>query len=157
MTFRINTKEWFYALKCTLGAAICYVLYSQFPQFPFFWSIISVVLVISIENDNRLPFTRIKANMVGGTIGLLLFFIPIPIMLSICLGVFLTVVAGIFLKLGISTRTAMAAMLIVLVQEEASHSWLVAIERVGCVAAGCLVGLLITLAFNRIETKALKK
>jgi len=156
MNFTISTKEWFYALKCTLGAAICYLLYYEFPKVPFFWSIISVVLVISIENDNRLPFLRIKANLVGAVIGILLFFIPMPIMLSICAGVFLTVVTGVFLKLGVSTRTAMAAMLIVLVQEREAHSWLVAIERVACVAAGCFVGLLITLAFNNIENRTLK-
>jgi uncharacterized membrane protein YccC len=153
MTFTISKAEWLYAAKCTLGAAICYLLYMTFPQVPFFWSIISVVLVISVENDSKLPYTRIKANLVGGLIGLALFFIPAPIMLSLCMGVFITVMAGILLKLGVSTRTAMAAMLIVLVQEKQTHSWTVALERIGCVAAGCLVGLIITVAFSYIEGK----
>lgn len=157
MSYSISKAEWFYIVKCVLGAALCYLLYVWFPKWPFFWSIISVVLVISVENDSKLPYTRIKANLVGSGVGLALFFIPIPLMLSMCVGVVLSIMVGLWLKLGVSVRTALAAMLIVLMEEKQGNSWTVAFERVGCVAVGCFVGLLVTLAFTDIERKVLGK
>jgi uncharacterized membrane protein YgaE (UPF0421/DUF939 family) len=157
MKLSINRLEWLYILKCTLGAAICYWLYDAFPQFPLFWSIISVVLVVSPENDKKLAYTRMEGNLLGSIVGLVVFFIPFPTLILLCLGLSLTIIIGLFLNLQTSVRTAVAATIIVLFQEQSAHSWEVALKRVGCVLVGCLVGFIITLLFTKIENIGAKK
>jgi len=151
MKLSISKQEWLYVLKCTLGAAICYWLYEAFPQYPLFWSIISVVLVVSPENDNKLAYIRIEGNFVGSAIGLLVYFLPLPNFILLCLGVSLTTLTGILLNLKMSVRTAVAATIIVLFQEKSAQSWDIALERVGCVVVGCIVGFIITVLFARLE------
>ena len=157
MKLSITKPEWLYVLKCTLGAAICYWLYTMFPQYPLFWSIISVVLVVSPENDTKLPYLRMEGNVLGSMVGLLVFFLPFPTLVLLCLGISITVIAGLLLQLKMSIRTAAAASIIVLFQEKSEHSWSVALQRVGCVLVGCVVGFIITIVFTRIEKIAEKK
>ena len=157
MKLSISKQEWLYALKCTLGAAICYVLYEAFPQYPFFWSIVSVVLVVSPENDTKLPYLRMEGNFLGSVIGLLVFFIPLPTIFLLCLGIGLTIIIGLALNLKMSVRTAVAATIIVLFQEQSAHSWEIALQRVGCVLVGCVVGFIITVVFSRLEKIGGKK
>ena len=140
-----------YILECILGLCICYTLYKCFPQHQFYWSMISVVLVIApnSKDSNRLALDRIKANILGSSIGLLLFLIRIPNLFLICLGVMLTIAICIFLKLHTALRPALAALIIVMVHEEGQNStWHIGLERMVCVLIGCIIGLLITLAFN---------
>jgi uncharacterized membrane protein YgaE (UPF0421/DUF939 family) len=116
---------------------------------------ISVVLVIAPDSkdSNRLAFDRIKANILGSSIGLLLFLIRIPNLFLICIGVILTIVIGIFLKLNSALRSALSALVIVMIHEEGPNStWHIALERTGCVMIGCIIGLLITLAFNSFSS-----
>jgi uncharacterized membrane protein YgaE (UPF0421/DUF939 family) len=151
MNLSIKKEDWLYVLKCIIGASICYWLYEAFPQYPFFWSLVSVVLVVSPENDKKLAYLRIEGNALGSAIGLLLFFLPLPTLIILCLGISLTVIIGFILKLHASVRTAVAANIIVLFQEKAAHSWDVALNRVGCVLVGCAVGFIITIIFIKIE------
>ncbi len=112
---------------------------------------ISVVLVIAPDgkDSNRLAFDRIKANILGSSVGLSLFLIRIPNLFLICLGVILTIAIAIFLKLNSALRPALAALIIVMIHEEGQNStWHIAVERMVCVIIGCIIGLLITLAFN---------
>ena len=144
-----------YILECILGLCICYILYKCFPQHQFYWSMISVVLVIAPDgkDSNRLAFDRIKANILGSSIGLLLFLIRIPNLFLICLGVMLTIATGILLKLQSALRPALSALIIVMIHEEGQNStWHIALERMACVMLGCIIGLLITLAFNSFRS-----
>jgi uncharacterized membrane protein YgaE (UPF0421/DUF939 family) len=140
-----------YILQCILGLCICYTLYKCFPQHQFYWSMISVVLVIAPDSkdSNRLAFDRIKANILGSSIGLSLFLIHQPNLFLISIAVILTIIIGTFLKLHTALRPALAAVIIVMIhEEEKSSTWHIASERMGCVILGCIIGLLITLAFN---------
>lgn len=157
MNLPIKKQDWLYILKCILGASACYWLYEAFPQYPFFWSLVSVVLVVSPENDKKLAYLRIEGNFLGSAIGLLLFFIPFPTLIILCLGISLTIIMGFLLKLHASVRTAVAANIIVLFQEKAAHNWDVALNRVGCVLIGCAVGFIITILFTRFEKSNSKK
>lgn len=136
-----------------IGAIICYWLYEAFPQFPFFWSLISVVLVMSPENDKKLAYQRIEGNVLGSAIGLVLFFIPLPTVLILCLGIGFTIFTGFLLKLNASVRTAVAANIIVLFQEKEAHNWHIALNRVGCVLVGCVVGFVIIVLFTKLEKR----
>jgi uncharacterized membrane protein YgaE (UPF0421/DUF939 family) len=115
---------------------------------------ISVVLVIAPDgkDSNRLAVDRIKANVLGSSVGLLLFLIRIPNLFLICIGVMVTIAIGTLLKLHSALRSALSALVIVMIHEEGQNSsWHIALERMGCVIIGCIVGLLITLAFNAIR------
>jgi uncharacterized membrane protein YgaE (UPF0421/DUF939 family) len=157
MNLQIKKEDWLYIIKCMIGAVICYWLYEAFPQYPFFWALISVVLVVSPENDKKLAYLRIEGNFLGSAIGLLLFFFPLPTVIILCLGISLTIIIGFILKLHASVRTAVAANIIVLFQEKEAHSWNVALNRVGCVVVGCVVGFLITILFTKLENMWKKK
>lgn len=141
-----------YMLKCVVGLSVCYVLYINFPEHQFYWSMISVLLALAPEeNDgNRLAYERIKANITGSVIGLVIFLIHPPNLFLLCLGVVLTIAAGVVLKLENATRSALAAVMIVTLYEQRQSSWHIAFERMFCVIAGCIVALVVTLVFSRV-------
>jgi uncharacterized membrane protein YgaE (UPF0421/DUF939 family) len=146
-----NPRLFIYILQCVIGLCISYTLYKCFPQHQFYWSMISTVLVIAPDGkgSNQLAFDRMKANILGSSIGLLLFLIHQPNLFLISIAVVLTIIIGTLLKLNTALRTALSAVIIVMIHEEGkSSTWHIAIERMGCVILGCIIGLLITIAFN---------
>ena len=140
-----------YLIKCLIGVIICYALYNFIPEYPFYWSIVSVVLVLSPDKSNRLAYDRMKANALSCAIGIALYPLKLPDMLILCLGVVLTIVAGIVLGITSMLRTALAALVIIILQQEQTKHWYMALERVICVVTGCVVALLITILFNLIN------
>ncbi|QNL49680.1 FUSC family protein [Olivibacter sp. SDN3] len=148
--FAITPLEWLYVVKCIVGVLICYGFYISFPAYPFHWSIISSVLVFTPDNDQSLAFDRIKANFLGSSVGLLVYFIPLMGIFLFCIGVVLTILLGLILRLENTIRPALAAVIIVLVQENEHKEWIVALERGGCVLLGCFVSLCVTLVFTKV-------
>jgi uncharacterized membrane protein YgaE (UPF0421/DUF939 family) len=155
-----NPRVYIYILECIIGLCICYTLYKHFPQHQFYWSMISAVLVIAPDgkDSDRLAIDRMKANILGSLIGLLLFLIHQPNLFLICIAVILTIVIGTFLKLNNALRSALSALIIVMIhEEEKSSTWHIAIERMGCVIFGCIIGLLITLISNSLDNSKKQK
>jgi uncharacterized membrane protein YgaE (UPF0421/DUF939 family) len=134
-----------------IGVSICYALYINFPNFPFYWSIISVAIVFSVEHKNNLAYDRMKANILGSVAGFGLYFIPLNNLLLILLGIILVITLGTIFKLGNAIRTALAALIIVVVKQGIEKEWWIALTRVICVVVGCVVALIITLGFNYFE------
>jgi len=149
--------DYIYTLKCVLGVSICYLIYKIIPQYPFYWAIVSVVLAFSRDNSNEQAYSRIKANILGCAVGACLYPIHIPELLTLCLGVVFTIAISFSLKITQTTRTALAALIIVLIQVEQSKHWEVAIQRVVCVVTGCVIALLLTLFFNFIYVNTKRK
>jgi uncharacterized membrane protein YgaE (UPF0421/DUF939 family) len=121
---------------------------------------VSLVLVIAPDgtDSNRLAFDRMKANVLGSSVGLLLFLIHRPNLFLICIGVVLTIIIGTFLKLNLALRSSLSALVIVMVHEQQQNStWNIALERMGCVMLGCMIGLLITIGFNFVASKIKSK
>jgi uncharacterized membrane protein YgaE (UPF0421/DUF939 family) len=121
---------------------------------------ISAVLVIAPDgkDSDRLAFDRMKANILGSLIGLLLFLIHQPNLFLICVAVILTIIIGTFLKLNNALRSALSALVIVMIhEEEKSSTWHIAIERMGCVMLGCIIGLSITLISNSLGNSKKQK
>lgn len=139
-----------YLLKCLTGVIICYILYKEFPQYPFYWAIVSVVIALAPDNSNRQAYDRMKANILGCAVGLSLYPVHVPHLLLLCIGITLTIGVGIALRLTSTLRSAMAALIIILIHEEQVKQWYLPLERVLCVVAGCLVALTVTLVFNQI-------
>jgi uncharacterized membrane protein YgaE (UPF0421/DUF939 family) len=129
-------------------------LYRSFPNHQFSWSIVSVLLVIAPESADsiRLAFDRMKANILGASVGMTVFIVHTPEFISLCAAVVTTILLATFIKLGGASRSALAALAIVLIQENEKNTWRSALERMGCVVTGCIVGLLVTVVFSKIES-----
>ncbi|WP_183568087.1 FUSC family protein [Mucilaginibacter sp. SP1R1] len=137
-----------YLTKCLAGVTICYLLYKYIPQYPFYWAIVSVAVALSPDNSNQLAYDRMKANMLGCGVGLCLYPLHLPNLLILCLGVAVTIGLGITFQITNTLRSALAALVIVTIQEELEKHWYIALERVACVVAGCLVALMVTMLCN---------
>ena len=146
-----------YLLKCLTGVIICYVLYKYFPQYPFYWSLISVAVSLSPDNSNSQAYDRMKANLIGCVAGICLFPLPFPNLVILCLGVALTILIGIAFRITNVLKTALAALVVIILQEDHHRHWYIALERVTCVVIGCVVALCVTLLFNLITAKRMKR
>jgi fusaric acid resistance family protein len=70
----------------------------------------------------------------------------------------LTIIIGTILNLNTAMRSSLSALVIVMVHEaQQNSSWNIALERMGCVMAGCIIGLLITIMFNFLAYKFKKR
>jgi len=155
--FQLKKSEYLshlvYLAKCIIGVIICYILYKAVPQYPFYWSVISVALATSQDNSNTQAYDRIKANILGCAVGICLYPIQLPELLLLCIGIAVTILLGIFLQINSTIRSALAALIIITLQVEQTKHWYIALERVVCVVAGCLIALFITLLFNWVKPK----
>lgn len=141
-----------YLAKCLIGTSVCYGLYLLFPGVQFSWSIVSVLLVLAPEFDDsvRLAADRIKANLIGATLGLAVFLVRPPDLLSLAVAVLGTILVCTFFGLGNATRTALAAVVIVLIQEKERNAWNLGLQRMAAVVIGSLVALALTLLFRNL-------
>lgn len=139
-----------YVCKCLIGLAITYSIYESFPQHQFFWSVISVLLALSPDDRDakKVAYDRMKANVLGSCVGMILFLIHSPNLLITGLGVMFTIGIATLLNIQATTRSALAAVVIVLFYERENASWHMALERMICVIIGCLIALLLTLLFD---------
>ncbi len=150
-----------YIAKCVSGVLLCSLLTLFFSQWiDYTWSLISVMLVLSPEGKDavELSLTRIKANLVGASVGLLMLLSQIPWPWNIAIGAALALFICDRLKLNAASRSTLAAVIIILLQPESQSLWSSAINRVGAVITGCVLGLLITFVFHsfiKIETPAM--
>ena len=78
-----------------------------------------------------------------------IFFIPLPTIILLAIGVAITIISGFYLRLDATLRPALAALVIVLVQEKSTRDWSIALERIICVCLGCFIALLITFVFSK--------
>lgn len=150
---RVSTLEFCeYSVKCLVGVTIGYLLYKTFPQYggQFFWMLISILLSITHDNSSKVAVDRMKGNIVGSIVGFLAFLLRNPpTLLTISLGIVLTITLCFLLGLIEVSRTALVAFIIVVIHEEESSSWDVAAYRMASVIAGCLIGLIINYVFRR--------
>lgn len=139
-----------YMVKCVAGTAVCYGIAKAVPQYPIYWSIVSLLLVLDQDEAEsmRLALDRMKANIAGASVGLAALFLGAPNILSVCLSVVGTILLCEALKLGKASRSALAALIIVMMSGNAR--WATAVERMACVILGCLVAIALTWAF-RVE------
>ncbi len=148
-----NKNLLIYCAKCVTGVLLCYLLslfFGSWIDYP--WSLISVVLVLSPEGKDalELAITRIKANLVGASTGILILFLQVPVPWNIAGGVAVSLFACDRLKLNRGARSTLAALIIILLHQEGTHLWDAAMSRVLAVVVGCLLGLGITFVFHSL-------
>src|ERR1017187_2038763 len=152
-----STFEFYeYLVKCVAGVTIGYLLFRSFPEQSgqYFWMLISILLSITHDNNSKVAYDRMRGNIVGSVVGLFVFFLHNPPnLLTICLGVAVTITICFYQNLINVSRTALVGFIIVVIYEEAHSSWEGAIYRLVSVVVGCLIGLVINYTFREISMK----
>lgn len=154
----ISSPTLIYTLRCLLGFSIGYVLYSQLLHFEAFWSLLSIILVISPEeNDSRrLSIERFKSNFIGSFVALFCILINGNSLFMIVIGIVLTVIICRYFRVLNMTRVAVVALLIIMIQPHHEELSYTPIFRFASVGIGCLIGLTIVMVsayFIRILRK----
>lgn len=142
-----------YIAKCVSGILLCSLLSLFLGEWiDYSWSLISVVLVLSPEGTDsvELAMTRIKANLVGAGVGVLLLFSQVQSPWNIALGAALSLFICYQLKLNAAARSTLAAVIIILLHHEGTTFWGSALSRVCAVITGCALGLVITYIFHSL-------
>lgn len=150
--YSIGSDLIIYGFKCIIGFLIGYQLYLRFPEYELYWTLLSIILVISPEakDARRLAIERFKANLIGSGIGLICFFIhPINVYMLV-LGIVLSIATCYVFNLMNVARSAIVALIIVLIHKQTQVLWIGAVERFISVATGCFIGLSITIVTSAI-------
>jgi uncharacterized membrane protein YgaE (UPF0421/DUF939 family) len=139
-----------YSGKCVTATLIVFLLSTLFNYHDIGWCLISVILVLSPDGKDALSLaiTRIKANLVGASVGLVCLLFSPANMFTISIALTITLSLCYFFKFDAAVRSALAATIIIMLHEEGKHLWDTAIERVIAVLAGCILGLVITYVFH---------
>ena len=140
-----------YIAKCVAAVSFIYFL-SYLLHYPDIgWCLISVVLVLSPNAKEALPvaLTRIAANLVGSAAIFLCLLGGLPTVVTLSLAYGLAITACFLFHLMNASRTALVAVTIIMLHPTEAHAWDNALERVLSVVTGCIVALVITLAFHR--------
>jgi len=142
-----------YVAKCLVGVTIGYVLMQTFPRQngQYYWLLISILLSITHDNNSKVAVDRMRGNIVGSAVGLVMYLVHSPPnLMTICLGVIATILLCFHLDLVAVCRTALVGFIIVMIYEETHSSWTGAIYRMVGVVLGCLIGLAINYIFRKI-------
>lgn len=148
-----------YIIRCTIGFLIGYTLYLAFPQFELYWTMISILLVLSpeLKDAPRLTVERVKSNLIGSSVGLLCVLLPVPELAMMVLGIAVSIIICHFFNLMSVARTAMVALVIVVIHEQETMSNWAAVERFLCVTLGCMIGYAVSSATSFLNDKLKRK
>ena len=149
-----------YVVKCLVGVSVGYLLMRSFPRESgqYYWVLLSVVLSITHDNNNRVAVDRMRGNIVGSVVGLLVFFLHNPPnLLTICIGVAMVITLCFGLDLIGVCRTALVGFIIVMMYEADHSSWTGAIYRMTSVVGGCMLGLLINYTFRMLTSSMFQR
>lgn len=155
----VSSPVLIYAIRCFIGFLIGYQLYVYFPESELFWTLLSIILVISPEEKDtrRLSLERFKSNFIGSAVALGLLLFVEPTIYTIMFGILLTIVVCRLFKVLNMARVALVALLIIMVKPHGT-SWVEApFFRFGTVALGCIIGLLIVVLTSMIFRPLKKK
>ena len=144
-----------YILEFISATIVCYALYISYPQHRLIWAMTSISLVLTpkSEQSRALIYSRIKANLLGAFTGLLLLMIHKPGIIVFCLAAILTILLSNVFNIMDSVRSALVALIVIMIPEYRESSYVVALERVVCVVTGCVIALIVTYLFDFILIK----
>ncbi|TJZ54883.1 hypothetical protein FAZ15_15580 [Sphingobacterium olei] len=141
-----------YTLRCLIGFLIGFSLYQTYPQFELFWTLLSILLVISPEekDSRRLSIERFKSNFIGSSVAMACLFIHESNIYNIIIGIILTIIVCRLFHVMNMARVALVALLIIMVEPHHTAMSITPIFRFLSVGLGCIVGLLIVVFTSMI-------
>jgi uncharacterized membrane protein YgaE (UPF0421/DUF939 family) len=150
-----HTTAIIYTIRCVLGFLIGYFLYKRFLHEELFWTLLSIVLVISPEekDSKRLSVERFKSNLIGSGVGLICYLIHPPNALMMVIGIVVTVIFCHLFKMLNMARVAVVALIIILSWHGSTSLEYAPVLRFITVALGCLLGLAIVVSTSWIIKK----
>ena len=135
--------------ECLIGTVIGLVLYRIYPVIGA-WCLFSIILVLSPDRKDAmtLAINRIKANLIGASIGLAIsYFHPVSL-ITMCIGIAVAMAICEWFHLKAVTKTAIVAILIITMHAPGEYFWNIALERAFGVMLGCVIGVIITYFFH---------
>ncbi|MHC2990313.1 hypothetical protein OB13_01435 [Pontibacter sp. HJ8] len=159
LRYSLGSDVIIYGVRCTIGFLVGYQLYLAFPEYELYWTIISILLVISPEekDSRKLSVERFKSNLIGSSVGLVCFLLPVPEVVMMMTGIVLSIAICHLFNLMNVARTAVVALIIVLIHEQSTMTYWAALERFLSVTLGCLIGLYVTVLTSNIIQYLRKK
>ncbi len=144
-----------YILEFWTASAAAYGLLLLYPRHRLVWAMTSIALVLSVKSSEskKSIYGRIKANVLGAAVGGILMLVPLPDFVLFCAGVCCTVFCCKYLGIYSVVRTALVALVIVMIPAYEEGRTIAAVERVSCVAIGCLIAFAVTWLFDCILGK----
>lgn len=141
----INSQLIIYMIRCVIGFLIGYFLMLKFPSYELFWSLLSIILVISPEGKDSMRLTkeRVKSNFIGSLVGLTCHFIHPTNTYVLIMGIMITSMICYLFNVMNMSRVAIVSFLIVMLQTNELNENITPIFRFATVAIGCLIGLAI--------------
>ncbi|MBP3944368.1 FUSC family protein [Sphingobacteriaceae bacterium WQ 2009] len=152
LRYSLGSNLIIYSIRVLIGFLLGFVIYKEFPEFPTVWTMISIFLVISPDekDSEQLAIDRTKSNFIGSAIGLICYTLKASEFWMMFIGIFSAIIICKLLNILAVARTAMVAIVIVLVHEQEIHTYMGALERFISVTLGCFIGLIITLSTRRL-------
>lgn len=154
----ISSPVLIYILRCLIGFSIGYYLFLKFPEYELFWTLLSIILVISPEekDSRRLSIERFKSNLIGSVVAMACIHFIGSNIYGIVLGMVITILVCRGFKVMNMARVAIVALLIIMVQPHSSAMAEAPIFRFLSVATGCFIGLMIVV-FTSMGIRPLKR
>ena len=150
MKIRLKTVL-LYIAKCVTGVLLVVSIANIVHFSDYAWCLISVMLVLSPDSKEAMPLamTRMKANLTGSIASVLCLLVCSPNMLTLSIAVALSISLCYAFNIMASSRSALAAVIIVMAHSLESPVWDIALERIASVIVGCLLGVAITYVFHK--------
>lgn len=141
-----------YALEFITATLVGYFLYLLFPDYHMIWAMTSIALVLSPRSDKSklLIYDRIKANFLGVLVGFLVLLVHYPNILTFCIGAVVLILVSNHLRYLTCIRSSLVALVVVVIPEigEAGNCYMIALDRIVAVIAGCLIALVVSFVFD---------
>ena len=140
-----------YMAKCCAACVIAFFVSPYLDEGNSTWFFISTILVLSPDSKEAmtLAMMRIKANLMASVVCLALMLAGLPPMVGICIAFCVIILLCDWFNLMPASRSALAAVIIVLLHPYGHHHLALASERAIYVVGGCAVGLILTFIFHR--------
>lgn len=142
-----------FSAKASVSALIALLLFRLTGRPGDVWAAVSAVIVTqpSLHPSVRASLTRVIANLIGASIGLIMAISLRQELLSLAVGILLTGMACHFIRLDDALRPAYAAVIIVIMSPDQNH-WHDSLDRMLAVIMGCVCTLVVGFVFDKIST-----
>ena len=136
-----------YIIRCLIGFVIGYLLYRSYKEFELFWALLSIILVISPEEQDskRLSIERFKSNLVGSVVAMGCVWLLPKSIYSVMVGIVVTIFLCWGFKILNMARVAIVALLIIMIEPHHSQLNYTPIYRALSTGLGCIIGLTIVI------------
>ncbi|WP_161964437.1 FUSC family protein [Mucilaginibacter endophyticus] len=149
----MNKRKLFliYLLECIAGAGIGFYCFQKNAEAGA-WILVSIVMVLAPDRDEAIKFAvnRIKANLIGALVGLVLALIHPANIYTIAFGVVLAATICKLLNLKSAMRSATVGVILISLAPAGKTFYEVAAARAIGVASGCTIALLLTIGSHAI-------